>query len=95
MKDEGKVTVTVLATLAQHASDYGVMASPNHWAYVGGNDPDVPRWFAMCNDHRLGIGCGWDSKPNRYSTREEAWAAAQRHVADEVVKALAARGSNA
>jgi len=90
----------LLAEVRKHHVRIGIMASPSHWAYRGDWKPEgaAPRfedetpgkWFAHCSgDSRDNtIGCGWDSKPTTYETREEAWEAAHTHVAESIKAAL-------
>jgi hypothetical protein len=89
----------LLAEVRKHHVLIGVMASPSHWAYRGDWKPEgaAPRsedetpgeWFAMCKPDRDGtVGCGWDSEPITYETREEAWAAGHAHVAEKIKEAL-------
>jgi hypothetical protein len=71
--------------ILDHYITYGVMASPNHWAH---HHPEG-EWFAHCGegwDDRK--GCGWESKPHCYSTKEEAKAAAAQHLAEKIKEAL-------
>lgn len=77
---------SIEAVLTEHTPCYGIMASPNHWAYGDPTDTERARWFAHCDgDSRTGEkGCGWDSEPTLFETREEARAAALHHLAEEI-----------
>lgn len=89
--------------VTEHSPGYGVMSSPSHWAYRGNwthdetgkpwreRDPNETsgHWFAFC-DGRPGdprTGCGWDSEPTTYETKEEAWDAALTHLATCIANA--------
>lgn len=85
--------------LAEHYLTTGIMASPTHWAYRGDWKPEgaaerhegeTPgKWFAGCGtgypDQK---GCGWDSEPTTYETKEEARRAALTHLAEKIKEAL-------
>lgn len=86
----------LLAEVRKHHVRVGIMASPTHWAYRGDwkrddfpvrSDDETPgKWFARCSgdDRDNTVGCGWESEPTTYETREEAWVAAHTHIAESI-----------
>jgi hypothetical protein len=100
---EGTSVDDILAEVRRHNVRIGIMASPTHWAYRGDwredrfptRHPDETpgKWFVSCVGDRRDetVGCGWDSEPTTYKTREEAWAAGHAHVA-ESIKAVLTNG---
>lgn len=49
------------------------------------------KWFAHCSTdgwNRTEKGCGWDSEPTTFETREEAHEAALAHLAEKIEEVL-------
>lgn len=86
--EKTRLAEELTAMLSMHSGVRpGVMASPNHWAY---HNP-AGRWFAHCSTQFQDEGehgCGWDSEPHCYPTKEQAIAAGVRHQVDMVMEAL-------
>ena len=81
----------ILAEVQKHHVRIGVMASPGHWSYeLAHSAEDAPKSYASCHSDSRGgeVGCGWDSEPNNYPDRDEAWAAAHAHVAESIKTVL-------
>lgn len=90
----------LLAEVRKHHARIGIMASPTHWAYRGdwrredfpvrSEDETPGKWFAHCSGDSSDytVGCGWESEPTTYETREEAWAAAHTHIAESIKEVL-------
>lgn len=76
----------LLPVIMRHHTREGIMCSMSHWAY---KHPEG-KWFSHCSsDDRVeAVGCGWESEPHCYPTREEAHAASIRHLFDTLMGAL-------
>lgn len=93
---EARPVEDLLAEVRKHHVRIGIMASPTHWAYRGdwkredfpvrSEDETPGPWFASCtgDERDMTVGCGWDSEPTTYETREEAWAAGHTHIAESI-----------